>query len=344
MPQEAPDLPDAARLLQLALGGYAQSQVIYVAARLGIADALADGPKDVHTLATATKTHAPTLRRFMRVMAALGLSDEDAEGQYSLTPLGSLLRTDVRGSLRMPVMFSVGPWYWRAWGELLHTVQTGEPAFDHVWGMNAFEFWDRNAEAGEVHDRGMATFTAYTTAAIVDAYDFSRFRSVVDVGGGTGTLVAAILRKHDALRGTLFDLDHVIKRAPEVLRAAGVLDRCELAAGTFFEGVPSGHDAYLLKWIIHDWDDARAMAILRVCHGAMSGHGTLLIVERVLSDRTTPTELDYYRSDLLMAIATPGGKERTRREFEALFDATGFRLTALVPTRSPMSVIEVVPR
>ena len=344
MPQETSELSDAARLLQLAFGGYAQSQVLYVAVRLGIPDALADGPKDASTLATATKAHAPTLRRLMRLLTALGVTEEDADGRYSLSRQGSLLRADVRGSLRMPVLFGVGSWYWRAWGELLHTVQTGEPAFDHVWGMNAFEFWGHNVEAGEVHDRGMATLTAYTTGAIVDAYDFSRFQSVVDVGGGTGTLLGAILKKHGALRGTLFDLAHVIERAPEVLRTAGVLDRCELTAGSFFEGVPSGHDAYLLKWIIHDWDDARAMAILRACHGAMSGGGTLLIVERVLSDRTTPTELDHYRADLLMAIATPGGKERTQREFEALFDAAGFRLAARVPTRSPMSVIAVVPR
>jgi O-methyltransferase domain/Dimerisation domain len=344
MTQETDDLPDAAKLMQLVFGGYVQSQVIYVAVRLGIVDALADGPKDAGALATATKAHAPTLRRLMRVLTALGLSDEGADGRYSLTPQGGLLRADVRGSLRMPVLFGVGDWYWRAWGEFLHTVQTGEPAFDHVWGMNAFEFWGRNPEAGEVHDRGMATLTAYTTAAILEAYDFSRFRSVIDVGGGTGTLLAAILQKHPTLRGMLFDLPHVIERAPDVLRAAGVSDRCELAAGSFFEGVPGGHDAYLLKWIIHDWDDARAIAILRACHGAMSGRGTLLLVERVLGDRTTPAELDHYRADLLMAIATPGGKERTRREFEVLFDAAGFRLAAVVPTRSPMSVIEAVAR
>jgi O-methyltransferase domain/Dimerisation domain len=252
MAQETRDPPDAAKLLQLVFGGYVQSQVIYVAVRLGIADALADGPKDADALARATKAHAPTLRRLMRVLTALGLSDEGADGRYSLTPQGRLLREDVRGSLRMPVLFGVGDWYWRAWGEFLHTVQTGEPAFDHVWGMNAFEFWGRNPEAGEVHDRGMATLTALTTAAILEAYDFSRFGSVVDVGGGTGTLLAAILQKHTALRGMLFDLPHVIERAPDVLRAAGVTDRCELAAGSFFEGLPGGHDAYLLKWIIHD--------------------------------------------------------------------------------------------
>ncbi len=344
MAQETHDLPDAAKLMQLVFGGYVQSQVIYVAVRLGIADALADGPKDADALATATKAHAPTLRRLMRVLTALGLSDEDAEGRYSLTPQGGLLREDIRGSLRMPVLFGVGEWYWRAWGEFLHTVQTGEPAFDHVWGMNAFEFWSRNPEAGEVHDRGMATLTAYTTAAILEAYDFSRFRSVVDVGGGTGTLLAGILRKHTVLRGMLFDLAPVVERAPDVLRAAGVTDRCDLAAGSFFEGVPGGHDAYLLKWIIHDWDDARSTAILRACHEAMKGGGTLVVVERVLGERTTPAELDHYRADLLMAIATPGGKERTRREFEALLDAGGFRLAAVVPTRSPMSVIEAIPR
>jgi hypothetical protein len=223
-------------------------------------------------------------------------------------------------------------------------VKTGEPAFDHVWGMNAFEFWERNPVAGDVHDRGMATLTAYTTVAILEAYDFSQFRSVIHVGGGTGTLLAAILRKHSALRGTLFDLATVIERAPDVLRAAGVLDRCDLAAGSFFEGVPGGHDAYLLKWIIHDWDDARSIAILRQCHEAMNGHGTLLVVERVLGDQTTTAELDHYRADLLMAIATPGGKERTRHEFEALFDAAGFRLVTHVPTQSPMSVIEATPR
>ena len=344
MPRETPDLSDAAKLLQLAFGGYAQSQVVYVAVRLGIPDVLGDGPRNATALATATTAHEPTLRRLMRVLTALGLTKEDADGQYTLTPQGSLLRADVPGSLRMAVLFGVGPWYWRAWGELLHTVQTGEPAFDHVWGMDAFEYWGRNAKAGEVHDRGMATLTAYTTAAIVDGYDFSQFRSVVDVGGGTGTLLGAILQKHAALRGTLFDLGHVVERAPEILRAAGVLDRCEIVAGSFFDSVPPAHDAYLLKWILHDWDDARATAILRACHVAMGGRGTLLVIERVLSDRATPWELDHYRADLLMAIATPGGKERTQREFEALFDAAGFRLAALVPTRSPMNVIAVVPR
>ncbi len=344
MPQGTPDESDAAKLLQLVFGGYVQSQVVYVAVRLGVADALADGPKDAGALATATNSHAPTLSRLMRMLTALGLSTEDADGRYSLTPQGSLLRADVGGSLRMPVLFGVGPWYWRSWGEFLHTVQTGEPAFDHVWGMDAFEFWGLNPEAGEVHDRGMSTLTAYTTAAILEAYDFSRFGSVIDVGGGTGMLLGAILRRHTALRGTLFDLAHVIERAPEVLRAADVADRCELTAGNFFDGVPAGHDAYLLKWIIHDWDDTRCIAILRACRRAMSELGTLLVVERVLSDRTTPAELDHYRADLLMAIATPGGRERTRREFETLFDAAGFRLAALVPTRSPMSVLEAAPR
>jgi hypothetical protein len=344
MPLEPSNHPEPGRLLQLVFGGYVQSQVVYVAVRLGIADALADARKDAEELAAVTKSHAPTLRRVMRVLTALGLCEESADGRYSLTPLGSLLRADVDGSLRMPVLFGVGDWYWRAWGEFLHTVQTGEPAFDHVWGMNAFEYWEHNSEAGDVHDRGMAMLTAYTTAAILDAYDFSRFRNIIDVGGGTGMLLGAILQKHTASRGKLFDLAHVIERAPEVVRAAGVLERCELASGSFFESVPAGHDAYLLKWIIHDWDDARCISILRKCHEAMSGRGTLIIVERVLSDQTTAAELDHYRADLLMAIATPGGKERTRREFEVLLDAAGFTVAVVVPTRSPMSVIEAVPR
>src|SRR4029453_429738 len=151
MTQETHDLPDAAKLMQLVFGGYVQSQVIYVAVQLGIADALADGPTDADTLATATKAHAPTLRRLMRMLTALGLCDEDADGRYSLTPQGELLRADTLGSLRMPVLFGVGDWYWRAWGDFIHTVQTGGPAFDHVWGMNAFEFWGRNPEAGEGH-------------------------------------------------------------------------------------------------------------------------------------------------------------------------------------------------
>jgi hypothetical protein len=343
MAREAPDRADPAKLLQLVFGGFVQSQIVYVAVRLGIPDVLADDPQNANELATRTKAHAPTLSRLMRALTALGLSEEDTEGRYSLTPQGELLR-DVPGSLRLPVLFAVGDWYWRAWGELLHTVQTGEPAFEFVWGRNAFEFWRENHEAGDVHDRAMATLTSYATAAVLAVYDFSRFRSVVDVGGGTGTLLAAILHEHTDLRGVLFDLAHVLERAPEVLSAAGVEDRCELSAGSFFEGVPGGHDAYLLKWILHDWDDARSIAILRACRVAMGGHGTLIVVERVLGDRATPTELDHYRADLLMAIATPGGKERTQREFEVLFDASGFRLTSVLPMRSPMSVIEAVPR
>jgi hypothetical protein len=344
MAQETRDLPDAAKLMQLVFGGYVQSQVIYVTVRLGIADALADGPKDAGALATATKAHAPTLRRLMRVLTALGSPTRAPTGDTrSPRRGGCCAKTSEDRFACLCCSASATGTGARGASSSTPCRRASRPSTTSG-GMNAFEFWGCNPEAGEVHDRGMATLTALTTAAILEAYDFSRFGSVVDVGGGTGTLLAAILQKHSALRGMLFDLPHVIERAPDVLRAAGVTDRCDLAAGSFFEGVPGGHDAYLLKWIIHDWDDARSIAILRACHEAMKGGGTLVVVERVLGDRTTPAELDHYRADLLMAIATPGGKERTRREFEALFDAVGFRLAAVVPTRSPMSVIEAVPR
>lgn len=342
MTAESPPDNEAAQLTRLAFGGFVQSQAIHAAVVLEIPDAIGDGARDAESLAAATGAHAPTLRRLMRALVALGVAAENEAGRFSLTAMGGLLRADVPGSLRMSVLFAVGHWYWRAFGEFVHTLRTGEPAFDQVWGMNAFEFWERHPEAGEVHDRGIASLGLLTTTAVLSACDFSRFRRLLDVGGGTGTMLAAVLKASPELRGTLFDLAHVIDRTPEVLRGVG--DRCALAAGSFFEDdLPPGHDALMLKWILHDWDDERSLEILRACRAAIDDGGTLLVVERVLDDRASAEDVSHYLVDLMMAVVTPGGRERTRGEFEALLGAAGFRVEKVVATASPLSLIEARP-
>ena len=239
----------------------------------------------------------------------------------------------------------VGPWaeyvgrpyHWRSWGDLLHSVRTGESAFRHLHGADLWEWRERRPEEGAGFDRAMTALSRRVAQATVAAYDFSRFRRTVDVGGGHGAMLAAVLAAHPAARGVLFDQPGVVAGAAEVLRGAGVAERCEVVGGSFFEAVPSGGDAYLLKAILHDWDDAEAGAILRNCRRAIGLGGALLVVERVVAPPNEDPVTKF--SDLNMMVMT-GGRERTEEEFAALLADAGFRLTAVVRTGTPFSIIE----
>jgi hypothetical protein len=327
-------------LLRL-ISGYRISQAVYVAARLGVADLLRDGPRDNEDLARATATHPASLYRVLRVLAGVGVLEEVGRRRFALGPLGVYLRSDAPGSVRSLATYCGQDPHWRIWGALLHTVRTGQPAFDDLYGQGLFEFLGQHPDAAALFDESMAVLTAEVGPAVAAAYDFSDIRTLVDVGGGRGHALVPILRTNPTMRAILFDLPHVVEGARPLLAEAGVADRCELAGGSFFEVVPSGGDAYLLNHVIHDWDDEHSVAILATCRRAMGPTSRLLLVERDL-----PTDnrqaLPAMLSDLSMMIQLGGG-ERSVQEYGDLLARAGLVLTRTVPTAHGESVIEAAP-
>ena len=333
----------AVDLLQI-MTSYWAAQTIYVAAKLGLADLLKDGPKSSDELAQATATHAPSLARLLRALASEGVFTEEEDGRFGLTPLSMCLQSEEPGSVRAAaVMF--GETLYQAWGGLLQSVRTGEPAFGSVLGMPIYQYFAQHPEAAAVFNEAMIAMTTQVATAVVAAYAFSRFRQLVDVGGGYGTLVAAILHATPTLTGVVFDLHRVAEGARKYLESIGLAGRCAITGGDFFESVPNGGDAYILKSIIHAWDDERSIRILTNCHRAMAEKGTLLLVERVLPARTSYSSATQAvtLNDLNMLV-TSGGHERTEAAFRALFKAAGFTLTRVITTQAPMgfSLIEGV--
>ncbi len=334
-----PNAEAAATLNQL-IDGYRITQMIYVAARLGLADVLAAGPQSSGALAERTGTHAPALYRLLRALSSLGIFREEAPDRFALTALAEPLRTGVPGSVRAWAIFSGDPQAWLPWGELAYSVTTGEPAFRHVFGLANWEYRAHHPEANTIFNAAMTSGSGRDIAAILAAYDFARFTTLVDVGGGQGALLTGILQAYPALRGILFDQPHVVDQAAPVLDAAGVADRCAVVGGDFFQGLPPGGDAYLLRRIIHDWDDAESVAILRQCRRAMPAEGTLLLIEGVIQPANRP---DFTKlSDINMLVAQ-GGRERTAEEFAALLAEGGFTMTRVLPTEWRSSIIEAVP-
>jgi hypothetical protein len=320
------------------LFGFFPAQVLQVAARLGIADQLAGGGRTVDELATATGTHAPSLVRLLRALVILGVAAEPEPGRFELTEAGTPLRADVPGSIRNLAMLFCGPEVWRSWGNLEESVRSGRPAWEALFGP-PFEYMAANPEFSAMFNQAMSEGTRVAAAGIVEAGAFSRFSTIVDVGGGDGTLLSTILAATPTLQGILFDTPDGLKQAPPI-------ERCTLVAGDFFDAVPEGADAYLLKSVIHDWDDERSVAILANCLKAMPADGTLLLVEPVLPPRIGPSPDAYYMvmSDLNMLVCT-GGRERTEQEFRTLLDVAGFALRSitLCPGPTNYSVIEARP-
>ncbi|MFB8790492.1 MAG: methyltransferase [Potamolinea sp.] len=314
------------------------SRAIYIAAKLGIADYLQQ-PKTVEELATLTDTHAPSLYRILRALASVGIFAEDDKHRFRLTPLAATLQTDATGSLRFMAIAELGDERYLGWGNFLHSVKTGETAFDQVTGMSIWDYYAQNPENGKFFNLAMTDLTANVVEAVLESYDFSSLNTVVDVGGGQGSLISAILKANPTLKGILFDMPSVIEDAIPKLAADGVADRCVGVGGNFFESVPGGGDAYLLKWIIHDWDDSQAIAILRNCYQAMSDNGKLLLIELVVfpgNDQPIAKLMD------LNMLVMMGGRERTETEYRALLQAAGFQLTRIIFTRLPVNVIEAI--
>ncbi len=328
------ELPLAAQLYQM-ICGTRITQSISVAARLGIADLLKDGPKSVEELATATDTHAPSLYRVMRALVSLGIFAETDPQRFDLAPLAQLLLADSPDSLRDFAIMMGSEMLSRAWSNLMYTVQTGE------YKRIPFEQQQHPAEAAAFQN-AMTSMSKVEAPAICNAYDFSDFPTIVDVGGGHGLLLATILKAYPALKGVLFELPSFVEGALGFTLGEGLSDRCEVIGGDFFATtVPKGGDAYILKHIIHDWDNERAVEILRNCREAMAGRGRVLIAEVVISSGKSPSVGTLM--DIQMLVGGGGGMERTEAEFSDLLSRAGFHLTRIIPTKTWLSIVEGVP-
>lgn len=320
--------------------GFMLSQAIYVAANLGLADLLENGPRSSEELACATSMHAPSLYRVLRTLAAIGVFEETEPGLFGLTPLGETLRTGAEGSLRPLAVCMGGQCNWQAWGDILHSIKTGESAFEHVFGTGFFQHLDRHPDNARMFLEAMNCCAGLYNEAIVAGYDFSRFGKIVDIGGGQGKLVAAILKANPSTQGVLFDTPNQTPGAQRLFEQEEIADRCETITGDFLESVPEGGDAYLLKHIIHDWDDHRAIEILKNCHRSMSKDARLLLIEEII---TRDSEFAPAKVLDIQQLLMPGGRERTREEYGKLLEAAGFELTAIIPTQSSLSIIESKP-
>jgi len=339
-PSGAPGAPYE-RLIQLIMG-YRATQLIQAAAALGLADRLAAGPLHGDELAPLLGAHPQALLRLLRALTSLELLTESADGRFALTPLGGWLRTDAEGSLHPRALLAGSAENWRPWGELLHTVRTGLPAFQHVFGMDQAAYLAQQPGAAEQFDASMTAVTERAAAALVAGYDFSPFRVIVDLGGGHGALLAEILSRNPAARGVLFDLPHVVAGAGTLLAARGVAERCERVPGDFFSAIPRGGDAYILKWILHGWEDGQALQILQGCRAAMAPDARLVLVEAVLPSGNEPDPYQIKLRDVHMMLMA-GGRERTAAEFRALLAEGGFALTQVRSTSSQFSILEAVP-
>jgi hypothetical protein len=282
---------------------------LYAAAKLGLADLLKDAPWNADDLAKLSGTHALSLYRVLRALASVGVFSQAADGLFSSTPLSSTLETDAPASLRGFVVSELGEDHYLAWAELLHSVRTGEVAFKHLFGVNVWEYRAQHPEDARIFDDAMASFTAASNDAILSGYDFSPFSTIVDVGGGDGGLIAAILKANPAAQGVVFDVPHALIHAQQRLEAAGLTNRCRAIAGDFFESVPGGGDAYLVKCIIHDWDDERAVTILTNCRRVMEQDAKLVLIEAVIPPgnviRSCPSSTRFQDWRLLFLVQAP---------------------------------------
>ena len=325
-------------LMQMIMGKV-KTQLIFVAAKLKIADLLRDGEKSVEELADATSTHSQTLYRILRSLASLGVFKETAVRVFAMTPMAESLRSDHKDSVRALATFFGSEWHNSAWSHLLHNVQTGECAFESVFKTNVFNYLNENPEEGEEFNDAMSSFSRLKASNIVEAYDFSNFESLVDVGGGHGTLLKSILKPNPHLKGILFDMPSVVEGAAHLLEAEGLNRQCKIQGGDFFNSVPRGADAYILKNIIHDWSDEMAGKILRNCRESMVPGGKVLLAEAVIPDGNNPSTVKLMDIEMMVI---PGGIERTEGEYQILFSKAGLKLNRIIPTGAEISIIEGV--
>ncbi len=336
-PTDAP--PPHAQVIQMGMGFWV-SRALYAAAKLGLADKLAGGPRSAAELAKETGTLPSALHRLMRLLAGLGILKTERDGQrFSLTPLGEAMKSDAPGAARATLLTLAGPLFWKAFGEYMYSLETGKTAFEKAFGMPVFDYLAKHPEDAANFVQTMIGVHGDEPPTIVAAYDFSGVGTVVDVGGSSGNLLEAILNRYPGPRGVLFDLPHVVRDAPQRFRARGLADRLRAEGGSFFESVPAGGDVYILSHVIHDWSEEQCLTILGNCRKAMKPDAKLLIVEMVLP---AGDEMHFGKLLDLTMLVMPGGQERTEAEYAALLDKGGFRLTRVVPTQSAVSVVEAV--
>ncbi len=332
--------PSPVMLLRELVSGMRVTQLIYVAAKLGIADLLKDGSKSIDELASKVGAQPRALYRVLRALASLGIFAEVGDRQFELTDLAEPLQEKVPGSVKAWAIMYGEEGYWKPWGGLLNCVKTGDTPFNHVFGMGRWEYLTRDTEAGIIFNRSMSDMAEQSVNAVIEAYDFSRVNKVAELGGGHGVLIAAILKRYPHVQGVLTDLPSVANEAKAFIKSEGLEDRCDIIGGDYFESVPSGADIYILKGIIEDEEDDGVIALLKNCRKAMGNHARLMVLDWIMPPHGSPSPTNM--RDVQMMVLT-GGLERTREEHRALFEKAGFKVNRVLPTRSQLSIIEGVP-
>ncbi len=337
MSENGPSEPNPREALLQMVNACMISQALYVVAKLGVADLLADGPKSSDEIAKAVDCHPPSVYRVLRSVAGVGVFAEGEDGRFELTPMGDLLRSDTEDSVQGWTIIRGEPFVWRPWGEILTSVKTGGSAFNHVFGKGPFDYLGENQDVARMFDIAMRSISHGKYEAVAEAYDFSGVETLVDVGGGNGGMMTAILKANTRLKGTIAELPHVVEHAKERIAEAGLTERCECVPVDMFESVPAS-DAYILGNVIHDWDDERSITILSNCRKAMPDDGRVLLVELVL---TPGNEFHLGKLiDVEMLVMTDGGLERTEAGYQKLFESAGLRLHAVHETPTPWSIVE----
>ncbi|MBK9152937.1 MAG: methyltransferase [Chloracidobacterium sp.] len=336
---QSPQMPPEAQLLQIATGCLA-TPAIYVAAKLGIPDLIADDTRSAAELASATDSDEHSLYRALRAIASIGILAEGPGRTFSNTPMSQVMRADAPNSLRDMLIWLLEEPHWRVYGELLYSVQTGKTAWDKVHGAPIFEsLFTTHKELGETFNRAMTAFSHQTIPAILSAYDFSGAGTIADIAGGYGHLLGAVLQKYPDAKGVLFEIPPVLEGAPAMLESYGVTDRAELVAGDFVDSIPVKADVYMLKHIIHDWYDDKCEKILGNIRESMPDDAKVLVIDAVLPPPGEPHFSKFLDLEMLML---PGGMERTADEFESLLKNSGFKMTRIIPTPSPVGIVEAV--
>lgn len=331
--------PSPAEVITTLIFGQYRARILYTLAHFGIADLLANGPRTVEELAEATATHAPALYRVLRAAAGDGMVAEQPDGRFALTPVSDYLRDDHPGGLRYMSLLANDEWLWRSWEGVLHTVKTGEPAFEYVFQMDRFAYLEQHPRSRQIFDRAMHGYSEISNAGILASYDFSTARRVIDLGGGNGSLLLAILRAHPDVEGALLELPAAIEQARPLVEASGMADRCMLMVGDFIHDVPTGYDVYLVQRCFHNWDDENVVKALQHIHSGIASEGRLLIIEMVLPPGNTPSIGKLL--DVDMMLTTHGGRERTEAEWRVLLEQCGFVLQNTLPVLySPLAILE----
>ncbi len=331
---------DISKLLQIFAAPWI-TQSVYVVCSLGIADILKDDEKDVEEISSLVSCNASSLYRILRCLASMGIFAETKPKTFKLTGTAQYLRADHPNSLRSLSMMLSDEWHWCSWGDVLHVVKTGEPAIKHLYGVdNTFNYLKHHPKSCKLFQDAMTNVSQSIHAEVVDVYDFSNFKKIVDVGGGFGALLSSILIRNPHMEGILFDLPHITKEAEKFITNQEFSNRCQTVAGNFFESIPITGDLYMMSHIIHDWDDEDCIQILKNIRKSISSEGRLIIIEAVIPSGNEPHFGKLL--DLDMLIMYPKGRERTLEEFSHLFQVSGFKLNQIIPTNSHVSIIEAV--